>query len=348
MVFNRKFGIEIECMLPRDTSRAMVAREITAAGVRCDDVGYSHARSSYWKIVSDGSLSGGNGMELVSPPMQGEHALGDIAIVSQVLLRMGANVNRSCGLHVHIDAAGMSAAAMRKLAAIYIENENILDSFMPASRRGSANHYCNSLARTNMQALAQSRNANEIAQAIAHGNRYVKLNYTAFLRHGTVEFRHHSGTVDADKINKWILACLRLVACAVKEADVPITLTQAANDARPHGHGRRARRLQTIYDLMQRPGGCTRGDVATVLNRRTMPPMNRILRGAGFNYRVTHAYGDRRTERYVLSDTPVSINAPAPITFDGFCARIEMPEVEKAFWIDRRIAVNNSRLSAAA
>lgn len=352
MINNRKYGIEIECMLPRTMTRQALALAITNAGVNCYDAGYSHSRSASWKIVSDGSLSGGNGMELVSPPMLGEAGLQQIQKVCAVLNEKGATVNRSCGLHVHVDAGNLTAPAMRKLAAIYIENENIIDSLMPMSRRNSNNTFCGSLRGTNMATLAQARNANDIAHAIAHGNRYVKLNFSAFLRHGTVEFRHHSGTVDADKISKWLVACLRLVACAVKEADQPIANVASGGQARPRGYSRSARRLQTIYDLMQRPGGCTRSDVAAVLGRRTMPPMNRILRNAGFTYRITHQYGDRRTERYVLSETPVATTtapAAAPITFDNFCSRMEMTENEKQFWIARRLAVaNTTRMSEAA
>ena len=349
MIFTRKFGIEIECMLPRTQTMTSVANAISAAGVPCYNAGYSHSRSASWKVVSDGSLSGGNGMEIVSPPMEGEASLQAIATVCRVLNELGATVNRSCGLHVHVDANRLSAGALRRLAAIYIENENIIDSFMPMSRRASNNSYCGSLRGTDMARLARAQNASDIGQAIAHGNRYVKLNYTAFLRHGTVEFRHHSGTVDADKVNKWLLTCLRLVACAVKEADLPVsTIEHTANSqARP-----RNRRLAMIYDAMQRPGGCTRQDIAVLLNRRTLPPMNRILRNANFQYRVEHRYGDRRTERYVLVSTPVATVANptpvAPVTFDGFCARIEMPEAEKQFWVARQAAVSRTTLQSRA
>src|SRR5262245_26549167 len=122
-IYSRKFGIEIECMLPRTQTMDSVARAINTAGVPCFNAGYSHSRSSQWKVVSDGSLSGGNGMEIVSPPMTGEQSLDHIAIVCRVLNELGATVNRSCGLHVHVDAGNLQAPAMRKLAAIYIENE---------------------------------------------------------------------------------------------------------------------------------------------------------------------------------------------------------------------------------
>jgi Putative amidoligase enzyme len=347
-MINRKYGIEIEAIYPRGETGVSIAAAIAAGGVPCHFAGYTHARSTDWKVVTDGSLSGGNGYEVVSPPMVGEAGLEQINKVCAVLAQLQATVNRTCGLHVHVDAGSLSAAALRRLAVIYIENENIIDSLMPASRRAASNRWCNTLRNTNMARLAIARNANDVAHAIAHGDRYVKLNYTAFLRHGTVEFRHHSGTVDAAKINMWLQACLKMVACAVKEADLPIdTSTAAPVHARP-----RNRRLATIFDAMQRPGGCTREDIRVLLNRSTLPPMNRILRGAGFQYRVTHAYGDRRTERYVLAETPVPTavaNVSAtPITFDGFCDRIELAQTEKDFWIARRVAVNNPAVSHVA
>jgi len=335
----RSFGVEIECLVPRYT-RAQVAAAITAEGVDCYDAGYTHQTSRKWKVVSDGSVRGNGAMELVSPPLRGEAGFDAISKVSAVLLRMGATVNSSCGLHVHVDATtpAFPVAAMRKLAAMYMENENVIDSLLPASRRASNNMYCTSVAtNTNVDSLQRATNATQIANAIANGGRYVKLNFTSFWRHGTVEFRHHSGTVDAAKINKWALICLRMMAAAERDSGEPITL---ATTSRPQGYGKSARRLRTIYDLLARPNGCTRQEVATALGRSTMPPLNRILRNAGFTYRVTHnhraagAYNlTRRTERYVLEATPTT--AATAATLDTFMGKLEMADDEKVFWVER-------------
>jgi hypothetical protein len=333
----RTFGIEIECLVPR-MSRAQVAAAITAEGVECYDAGYTHQTSRKWKIVSDGSLRGTGGMEIVSPPLSGQAGFDAIAKVSAALLRAGATVNSSCGLHVHVGASDLPVPAMRKLAAMYMENENVIDSLLPQSRRASNNVYCASIAtNTNVERLQRATNATQIAQAIANGGRYVKLNFSSFWRHGTVEFRHHSGTVDAAKINKWALTCLRMVAAAERDSAEPITL---ATTNRPQGTGKSARRLRTIYDLLARPQGCTRQEVATALGRNTMPPLNRILSNAGFTYRVTNnhrVHGEysltRRTERYVLEATPTT--AATAATLDTFMAKLEMADDEKIFWVER-------------
>lgn len=338
-IYERTFGIEIECMLPAGVSRSAVAAAITAAGVEAYDAGYTHARSDKWKIVTDGSLSGGNGMELVSPPLQG--AAGHTAIdkVCAVLTSMNAMVNRSCGLHVHVDARALPVKAMRKLAALYVESERIIDSLLPASRRGNNNNFCQSLATADIGRLARAEDATQIAAAINHGNRYVKLNFTSFWRHGTVEFRHHSGTVDASKINNWVKACLRMVATAKKEQDDAIALN-SSSQPRPSNA-----RMAIIYDMMRAAGhtGVRREDVAARLGRRTMPPMNRILTQHGIAFREERR---GRTARYVLQNVVAAPTTQAIVSFDNWADRIGMEQDEKTFWVARAAALQGSTNSA--
>ena len=48
----------------------------------------------------------------------------------------------------------------------------------------------------------------------SNAGRFCKLNLSAYFRHGTVEFRHHGGTLNATKIEAW----LRMVDSMLKEA----------------------------------------------------------------------------------------------------------------------------------
>jgi hypothetical protein len=48
------------------------------------------------------------------------------------------------------------------------------------------------------------------------GSRYYGLNLQAAFEHGTVEFRCHSGTVDADKITNWAVLCTAILDTAKK------------------------------------------------------------------------------------------------------------------------------------
>jgi hypothetical protein len=98
---------------------------------------------------------------------------------------------------------------------------------MPVSRRANNNTYCKS-TRTLLD-RAGSLNGNESNTSIAvhvdeyydrdtgryEGGRYHKLNLCAYLRHGTIEFRHHAGTVNPVKIVNWIAFCLNFVETSI-------------------------------------------------------------------------------------------------------------------------------------
>lgn len=82
-----------------------------------------------------------------------------------------------------------------KVVKVYRRVEKMVDCFMPASRRGNRNNMCRSIVGANDQYFTMRNSA----------FRYFKLNVQSFFRHGTVEFRHHSGTLDAVKIKNWVL-----------------------------------------------------------------------------------------------------------------------------------------------
>ncbi|SDX53839.1 amidoligase family protein [Hymenobacter psychrophilus] len=66
--FTRTFGVEIEAY---GVPRATLLAELRAQGLEAEAEGYNHSTRPHWKIVSDGSLSGADAFELVSPVLQG-------------------------------------------------------------------------------------------------------------------------------------------------------------------------------------------------------------------------------------------------------------------------------------
>mgnify|MGYP002225217285 FL=1 len=138
--FNRKFGIEIEAY---NCSRERLARELREVGIEVTVESYNHTTRPHWKLVTDSSISGNDTFELVSPILVGEAGLRELEKVCWVLDLCDVKVNGSCGLHVHIDAAGFSMETWRNLALSYKHLEPVIDKFMPASRRD--NYYCKGL-----------------------------------------------------------------------------------------------------------------------------------------------------------------------------------------------------------
>ena len=110
--FNRKFGIEIEAY---NCSRERLARELREAGIEVTVESYNHTTRPHWKLVTDSSINGNDTFELVSPILVGEAGLRELEKVCWVLDLCEVKVNESCGLHVHIDAAGFSMATWRPL-----------------------------------------------------------------------------------------------------------------------------------------------------------------------------------------------------------------------------------------
>lgn len=204
---SRTFGIEIEAY---GVPMTQLAQALTAAGVPCAVQGYNHTTCATWKLVPDGSIQGAESFELVSPPLRGQAGLAQLAIVCRVLGEQGAQVNKSCGLHVHHDANDLTLVQWKNFVKYYVKYEQALDSLMPASRRAGANSYCKSIrgafasVRAAFTAIDRATTLQELARLVFRYDRYYKVNMMAFWRHGTVEVRHHSGTVEYEKIAAWV------------------------------------------------------------------------------------------------------------------------------------------------
>ena len=162
--------------------------------------------------MTDSSLNGNNTFELVSPILVGEAGLRELEKVCWVLELCGVKVNDSCGLHVHIDAAGFNMETWRNLALSYKHLEPVIDGFMPASRRD--NRYCWGLGHVSDEMIRSARTVDELKGRI--GDRYHKVNLEAYSRHKTVEFRQHSGTTNFTKMRNWVLFLHKMVTFATR------------------------------------------------------------------------------------------------------------------------------------
>lgn len=182
----RHLGIEIECSAPKD--RDALALMFLEAGL-----------SNYVTVKTDGSVrpsrDGHKCHEInVICPEDLRHEV--IPRVCRVLSDAGAMVNKSCGLHVHLDMrrnTGRNAAqAFNNLMAA----QNMLMQMQPPSRR--ENQYCKP---------GRGRDLNRAVRA----HRYKVINAQAYRKFNTLEVRVHSGTVQADKILNWVSLLLALV-----------------------------------------------------------------------------------------------------------------------------------------
>ncbi len=212
-VFNRSFGIELEIV---HRNKTKLCEAIRRRGIACSVEGYNHITRRHWKIVSDASVHGG--YELVSPVLKGIEGLDEVKLVCEALEEVGATVNKTCGFHAHFGTDDFKEAinVWRNLYINYATLESDIDAFMPQSRRN--NIYCKTLKVNNWKEKMQSaQTLVDLERIITGRTRYFKLNSQSYWRHGTVEFRQHSGTIEFEKIKNWLLFCARLIELSKKE-----------------------------------------------------------------------------------------------------------------------------------
>ena len=102
-----------------------------------------------------------------------------------LLKELGAKVNKSCGLHVHLDCRKYNEDQVRTLGRKFHHALGTMAKLVPKSRRD--NNYCK---------LEVGRIDDE---------RYKAVNLSAYKEHKTIEIRLHSGTTDFIKIRNWAL-----------------------------------------------------------------------------------------------------------------------------------------------
>lgn len=202
-LFNRKFGVEIEAF---GVDKNRLAAKLREAGIAVEIAGRANSTSG-WKVTSDGSIRGEQGFEVVSPILEGIEGLAQLEKVCSILKQSNAKINKSCGLHIHFDAQNFKIKQWRNLYINYLKFEAQIDKFMPQSRRADNNTYCKGLKGNRshegmIEAIRECGTVRDIRGL--YNSRYHKINCESFFKHGTVEFRQHSGTIEFLKIENWV------------------------------------------------------------------------------------------------------------------------------------------------
>ncbi len=125
--------------------------------------------------------------------------------VCGVLAKYNAKVNKSCGLHVHLD---MRTRDKDVAFSNLVTAQPLLYAMNPPSR--AVNKFCKKSTKK---------------QFGANVERYFGVNAQAYHKYQTIEIRIHSGTVLAEKINNWVKVLLCIVNKQEKIARAPRKFT---------------------------------------------------------------------------------------------------------------------------
>lgn len=165
----------------------------------------------YWtRVVSDGSIrptgQEADGHE-VRALLDRTKAEPRIFRLCERMQQLGLRVNRTCGLHIHLDARSVSSFdEVVRIGRIMDAWLYALRELLPASRR--ANDYCKF--------------------GIAATDRYRAVNVSSYGKHRTLEIRCHSATLDYTKVIAWLRLCelIRAMPKKPKAASCIATLEQ--------------------------------------------------------------------------------------------------------------------------
>lgn len=205
----RVFSAEIECYYPDFDALRKVATALPRG------IGVS----------GDGSL-GNNGIEFQTPKLKGKAGEDTVLSMLKTLNDNDFTVNRSAGLHIHLDGETMLPQTRTKdnpykikaLWSFYLVFEDVFLSFLPQSRR--RNQYCglvknefhvkeisncNTLEaleklwyRTNIRTQIAQRKGNKY-----DNSRYLGVNLHSLFSNKHLEIRYHSGTLNHVKVLEW-------------------------------------------------------------------------------------------------------------------------------------------------
>jgi hypothetical protein len=237
----RRFGVEIE-FIGSSYRLELAMRE---QGLQCSMQEYNHRVSrNTWKIVPDGSVSGG--AELVSPILQGTRGFEQLAKASAALNAAGVTINRSTGLHVHHDVRDLRVSAFKTFVRNWSNCQDAIDMMVAPSRRLDRNMYCRRLTGRDLASvdLLETMDLHLAARTLS-GDRYRTLNLQSYGRYGTVEVRQHQGSIDGAQISAWvrfgqamIQAGVDDIALAYSDADTLIDTLSLSDDTKTYLHDR--------------------------------------------------------------------------------------------------------------
>ena len=231
---NLRFGIEIETI--GQTRRVVACAIRKVVGGKVEHVGTPDYYDPYdvvapdgrrWRVMADGSLSAERSRqaEVVSPILTYED-LDTVVKVVNAIRQCGANVDNSCGIHIHADGAAFDVDALRNLVKIVNKQERLIENALCITETRRS-RWCRGVDQEFLAKIENKRpsNLDEMNRAWYgyhnesprhyDSSRYKGLNLHAVFFRGTVEYRWFEATLDADKVKAYIQFVLALSTKAI-------------------------------------------------------------------------------------------------------------------------------------
>lgn len=205
----RRFGVEIEYRYTHEDdydAEDHVAKLCARRGLK---VGYN-CENDEWESGTD--YEG----ELRSPILSGAEGERQVIVACEALEDYGAWNDVETGLHVHHDAKGLGSKSIARLLRNYSDSQVAIDQMVSESRRDGYNSYCKRIREFNVDDLATSVDRRDLVSKARNQGRFFVVNANALVYHGTLEFRQHEGTCDANSILSWVAFGQAMIKAATR------------------------------------------------------------------------------------------------------------------------------------
>lgn len=217
-------------------------------------------------VTGDGSIRGpGIGTEIQTPRLAGAKGEELITDIGRSLKKVAATINQTCGMHIHLDGAGIFPErrdeypqTLINLWKAHLVFEDTILSFLPYKRR--LNEYCRPMKdyfsmselslltsmydveklwyrQNNYSSIHDDKNHHY------HPSRYFGVNLHSLLADKNLEIRYHSGTMNPQKILHWINLHALIMDNASRFTQEFFTEIQATPDLRE--------KAQLLFDFIK-------------------------------------------------------------------------------------------------
>lgn len=210
-----------------------------------------------WTVMYDGSIrtemKSENGyavvddieysVEMVTPKLTYEE-LPKLQECVRQLRYAGAKVNKTCGIHVHVDAANHNRQSLKNLLSIMYSKEDILFKALRVNEN-RVRQYCQKVREPMLKEARklssdETKNLTALESIWYEGNvdnrehynwtRYYALNLHSVFYRGTIEWRCFNSTLHAGRVAAYVNLCLAMSAQAIAQRSTVMRRTQSDNE----------------------------------------------------------------------------------------------------------------------
>ncbi len=255
------FGVELEFTgMPRIRAAEICAAYFGTEVEKDKSQRYSRGYQRYrikdekeriWQLVYDGSVFAEPSrytcrVELVSPVCRYEDVTQIESLVMALNQQGTMKVNRSCGLHVHVDGALFDARTLRNLVNLVANKEALLYKSLQVDGKREQS-FCKKMNGEFLQAVNRQKpdrlesfrdiwyNTLKEECERSEQTRYHGLNLHSFFTNGSIEYRMFNGTCEPERIGAAVRLSLAMTAQALNREEIGYRRTKPVQEKAAFG-----------------------------------------------------------------------------------------------------------------